>query len=1368
MSRTMRTAPSGPGRRRTLILGAVAALVAWGCDGNNLFGPGVSLGPQIVEFETPASVRSGESMDVHLRAVGLVRVDSVVITATGGEFALRSVRLSQNGESDFSTVASFEIPRPITDTLVVVTGVAFDAQANRSLPSVDTVRAIDTTPPTVSVALSDPVVGQGYPLSVRVDAEDNIGLRWVGYRIRSPDGQVIAADSAMISGREAETGFEYPVPLELPLDEAYSAIGFAHDLEGNVGVSEASAFEVIFIDTELPVVQILAPSANTQVAEGDSVFVRVRVTDNDAVSRVRIEGVALRGDPDMGTDQVVPRFEPWDIELSPASPDTTLTRYLQANQLLGTEPLHIIVTATDRQENSAADTVVVQLLADEDPPRVVVVGPGEGAVLPVGSPVAVRARVSDPDGFVRSGVVHVRFQGIALRGDPALLAQEEIVRFQPQEVTLSPPQVTEQVIERVLLPLPDDTEEQVLFIVTATDARGNVGADTVVVDLESDAETPTIVILEPTSGSGAPLNDSIFVSARIQHPVGIVRVTYDGVAHRGDPELGTDQVIQRFEPRSVEFVPAQTDTILNRYLQPTADQTSEIVWIRVVAEDEGGNVARDSVAVEMGGPRVTLPDLQTGQTVAGGQEIEIRILAEDPAGVNLVEVEITGVANQTLTDLELTGQDPTAVDLSFPFTTPSGVNGPLNVRARARNVNGIFGQAPLVVLNVVDQAAIDTTPPEVRIVVEPLGATGDRGRIELTDTIRVSVTARDNTGGTGVRVAGYTARVVRRANQADTLWLTDEFATPGGVGSTITRVFRPTVLEDFVDSFGEPFYDPVNRPDTLDVDFFGWAQDAAFDADLNPAPNCAAAVSAVNFQQLPCSTVTVGGDAFRVATGETGQRVVLAVVSGQTVRLPAGGVVADAVVDPIEARGFLFLSNIALSRLEVFNLQTRTFGSPVLVGAQPWGLAFGLQDPNRLYVSNSGGTNISVVNVTTLQEILAERILTPNTLLFDVREAQTTGGTTFEVTPYDFSDRPQFIAQDADGRLVYSTRPTGAAPDGTIRVAEGFGGETEVYLFADHGTTQVQDGTYALGNVDDLVLRSFSGGAGIVASRNRPYAAGTIFSDTIPGVLGATPLAVNDLRGKVQAHLDAISYGVGGPGGGASDFPSIFLPTARGGSWNIPSVGLSDTTFIAASGDGSVIAIGEGATAQTGRIFLWRASPSAPSISSFTSVIDLVGNASERVLGVDMNEDGTLGVGRGIFEAYFFDADLRLQGTTVLEPGGAGVALHPLHANGPVGTNQNTALAFIPAGNRQIHIVNTLNFNRVGRVHVRDVITGPLRASLPYASDNAGLSCPTLAGGALNLTTAEDACVAVKLSGISSDGGVVVVDVTKGDIFRSP
>jgi len=1367
----MRTLARGrsPGRWRALALGGLAALAAWGCDGNNLFGPGVSLGPQIVDFHTPASVLSGEAMEVHVRAVGLVRVDSVVVTASGGEFALRSVRLSQNGESDFSTMASFDIPRPITDTLVVVTGVAFDAQGNRSLPSVDTVRAIDTTPPTVSVSLPDPVVGQGYPLAIRVQASDNIGLRWIGYRIRGPDGTVIAADSSEVSGREAEGAFEYPVPLELPLGSAYSATGFARDLEGNPGISPTAApFEVIFIDTELPTVQILLPTPTTLVAEGDSVLVRVRVRDNDAVSRVRIEGVALRGNPDLGTGQVVPRYVPWDIQLDPASPDTTITRYLQPNQLLGSEPLHIIVTATDRQNNSAADTLAVQLVADEHPPRVIIDLPFEGGVLPVGSPVTVRARVSDPDGFVRSGVVHVRFEGIALRGDPSVLAQQEVVRFQPQEVVLSPPQVLQQAIQRVLIPVADDTEEDVLFIVTATDARGNVGADTVVVGLASDEVEPGIQILEPTSGSGAPLNDSIFVSARIQHPVGIVRVTYDGVAHRGDRELGTDQVVQRFQPRTVEFVPPQTDTILNRFLQPTADQTSEIVWIRVVAEDEGGIQARDSVAVEMGGPRVSLPDLQSGQTVAGGQQIEIRVLAQDPGGVNLVEVELTGVANQTLTDLDLVGQDPTSVDLSFPFTTPTGVNGPLNVRARARNVNGIFGQAPLVVLNVVDQAAIDTTPPEVRIVVEPLGAAGDRNRVELTDTIRVSVTARDNTGGTGVRATGYTARVVRRANQADTLWLTDSFTTPGGVGSTVTRIFTPTLLEDFVDSFGEPFYDPVNRPDTLDVDFFGWAEDAAFDADLNPAPNCAAAVSPVTFQQLPCGTVSSAGTEFRVAAGETGQRVILAAVSGQTVRLPSGGVVADAVVDPNEARGLLFLSNIALSRLEVFNLQTRTFGSPILVGAQPWGLTFGLQDPNRLYVSNSGGTNISVVNVTTLQEILAERILTPNTLLFDVRETQTSGGTTFEVTPYDFSDRPQFIAQDADGRLVYSTRPTGAAPDGTIRVAETFGGQTEVYLFTDHGTTQVQDGTYALGNVDGFVLRDFSGGAGVVASRSRPYGTGTIFSDTIPGTLGATPFAVNDLRGRVQTHLDAISYGVGGPGAGAADFPSIFLPSATGGSWNVPSVGLSDTTFIAASGDGSVIAIGEGATAQTGRIFLWRANPSAPSVSSYVSVIDLVGNASERVLGVDMNEDGTMGVGRGMFEAYFFDADLRLQGTTVLESGGAGVALHPLHANGPVGTDPNTALAFIPVGSRQIHVINTLNFNRIGRVHVRDVVAGPLRASLPYASDNAGLSCPTLASGALNLTTAEDACVAVKLSGISTDGGVVVIDVTKGDIFRSP
>jgi hypothetical protein len=198
-----------------------------------------------------------------------------------------------------------------------------------------------------------------------------------------------------------------------------------------------------------------------------------------------------------------------------------------------------------------------------------------------------------------------------------------------------------------------------------------------------------------------------------------------------------------------------------------------------------------------------------------------------------------------------------------------------------------------------------------------------------------------------------------------------------------------------------------------------------------------------------------------------------------------------------------------------------------------------------------------------------------------------------------------------------------------------------------------------------------------------------------------------------------------------------------------------------------VVAIGEGATATTGRIFLWRAA--LETITDAITVLDLVGNAAERVQGVAMNQDGTMGVGRGMFGVYFFDSDLRLLGSPAISAGGSGVALHPLHTGEGLATPAHLAYAFVPVGGNRIEIYNTRNYFRSGHVQIRDTIVGPVRSALPLGPENAGLTC-IMAGGAVDITNpaTDDACVVVKLYGISSGGGVVVIDVTKADIFRGP
>ena len=192
------------------------------------------------------------------------------------------------------------------------------------------------------------------------------------------------------------------------------------------------------------------------------------------------------------------------------------------------------------------------------------------------------------------------------------------------------------------------------------------------------------------------------------------------------------------------------------------------------------------------------------------------------------------------------------------------------------------------------------------------------------------------------------------------------------------------------------------------------------------------------------------------------------------------------------------------------------------------------------------------------------------------------------------------------------------------------------------------------------------------------------------------------------------------------------------------------------------------------------------------SVSDIMTNASETVHGIGLNYDGTLGVARG-FQAYFFTTDLRLQGVADLPSGGSGAVLHPLHANAPTLTNAgeyrpDTHMAFLGTGDHTIDIIDTYHFLRSGRLFIRDVIQGPLRAVLPFPEDNQGLTCAKIPvtnqagstiGNAISIFeggdfdkpyppdgATDDRCIVVKLFGVTDTGGVVVVDVRKADILR--
>lgn len=869
-----------------------------------------------------------------------------------------------------------------------------------------------------------------------------------------------------------------------------------------------------------------------------------------------------------------------------------------------------------------------------------------------------------------------------------------------------------------------------------------------------DTSAPTVEIQVPRgdSLSAKPLGDSVLVRARVRDNVGLDSVVFVGFAERGDPELGTDEIVQRFETKRVEL-DGPRDTVLTRYLIAVPDPVRETATILVLAYDADGNVGADSVALVLGGPEVDILDVEDGQAIQAGKPFGFRVAAADPQGLIQVRVTFSGGFDTTVT--QNLPSSTLADTLRFEVTVPELAGATVEMTATARNSLDVAGQDGPITLQVVGGEAADTTAPRVRAVAEAAP------RMELGDSLSVSLTARDDAQGSGIALVGVTVLGIS-PSRADTIVRNQERAFDPSRTGTVSETFR----------FGVFNVDSLNLPDTLLFEVVGYAVDEG--------GNCAASVGADTLTALPCATLPAG---VVVADGRTGQRLTRTIVAGRTVRLPSGGRIMDAVVDTL--RRNLYLSNIDQDRVEVFRLQEERFLNSIPVGSEPWGVALN-RAQDTLLVGNSGGTNVSAVYLGTpaglgpFREEPSRRLLTPDVVLFDIeRVLDDVGFLRYTVTwipddvPAGFSDRPQFMAVDSTGRVLYSTKTTALGDFGTIRkayVPEGVDLadpelRPEVKLFFEHAALDIAPDFVAVGNIDR---------AGAVPQDGPDH---VVLVDHVPGfpqqelVAGPAPLA--------DALADLAAQG--------SDV------VASTGRWSVVNLGFTDTTYVTASGDGGWVVFGEGVE-EIGRIIMYDAA--ADRVSGAIEVHDIMTNASESVRGVGLNYDGTLGVARGD-QAYFFTTDLRLQGVADLPFGGSGAVMHPLHANakslGNIGGEYrpDTHLAFLGTGERTIDIIDTFHFFRSGRIFIRDVLSGPLKASLPFAEDQPdGATCAVTtvtdqAGNVIGQAVdvfrngdfndpfgpegdgSDDACVVLKLYGVTDSGGVVVVDVRKADVLRN-
>jgi uncharacterized protein (TIGR03437 family) len=86
--------------------------------------------------------------------------------------------------------------------------------------------------------------------------------------------------------------------------------------------------------------------------------------------------------------------------------------------------------------------------------------------------------------------------------------------------------------------------------------------------------------------------------------------------------------------------------------------------------------------------------------------------------------------------------------------------------------------------------------------------------------------------------------------------------------------------------------------------------------------------------------------------------------NGLIVPVPVGLTISERLVDLVydSTRSRVYIANSGLNRIEVFDTRTRTLLAPIKVGQLPHSLALA-GDGNTLYVANTGGENIGIVDL---------------------------------------------------------------------------------------------------------------------------------------------------------------------------------------------------------------------------------------------------------------------------------------------------------------------------------------------------------------------------------------------------------------------
>lgn len=1095
-----------------------------------------------------------------------------------------------------------------------------------------------------------------------------------------------------------------------------------------------------------------APKLNSfagpdQVSEGDTIVFSVGASGARTINKVRVQlSGAMVGDTT------------FDV----AEPGTDVSEELRLVVPMGTGPsAELVATASaiDVAPDTSSTRSLTITVSDETSPDVSATSSPDQVA--AGEEITIVVDATDNRGVAMVGVVAVAYHDDGSN----------------ETLTYDLPDPAEEIEHEFTLPAPPMDTGELDLLPFAIDINGNrTDGLSAGIGIE-DRKGPTFIRLETSPDSTVPLQDTVAVQVTVEltDPAGIRQVTFIGLSYRGEPSMGTDSVVERFAQKVIEFPrPTEggempTSYTLNPYLFSEDLTTTEVVEIFVVAEDALGNVSDTSKIVVVGGPDVSITDPPGDFAVHVGKTISVSMSVFDRDGIDSVKLVVTGAASADTFNMAVPAPSNERFSLDQVVTMPA-TDQTVRLQAFAWNDNEIGGRSAPVFVEVLEDAPDDITPPTVSVTAERFVPTDVGNRMEMLDEIEVRVSALD--GNSGLARIGLTV-LAEFDGQVDTLTREVTFAATNERKNLVFRV----AVDELLTLLGVTDVSAFEAalPQGIDLRFHGFAVDAS--------GNLACAVG--EGEQLTCERISAANPPFYTAAGTLGLRLEIEVVRGVTVLLnDRTARIADLAVDTLEDR--LFLSNRSQNLVEFMELDadyrnSAFFDSPVQVGSEPLGIflgervvsdseaGFGISLPagsraRTLFVANSGGTNMSLVHMdpaaAAVQEVDVVRLQTTNAVLWQITESTDEfGNIRFLGEWFDFSDRPQYLAQDSLLRIVYSTIPTAHAPMATVRYVNAdphpaaADDEPEVRFLLTEDMVAPTDGSMVLANIDSLIVWGVSGGDDLIQ----------VFSHVpgYPDQVIASPLSaqVTDAVDSVRADIDAAM--AGRPN---QDQAPNFYPFARVGSWDFEKIRWSDRTFVTASGDRGKIALGEGEAVPTGRIMIWHAD-SIYTLSGAIQIEDLQGNASEEVRGVGLNQNGTLGVARGKETTYFFDPNLRMTGGySHAGTGGAGAALHPDHdalTDGGHTDAGSGGVAFVGTAEHSIEVVNTFHFNLVNTLMIRDDVVGPLVAGPPLSTDNGGLGGQCVA---MTASPADQDCVVAKLYAITSAGGVVIVNVRLRDL----